>query len=172
MYLFGGIIFIAFPTSSKILYTDSDFSVTGTDIFSKFIENMRVHNSGVCALPSFHVIGTYSIFLIQRSSLSKKYSKNISKKTNISLLIFSSIFNVMVGMSTFMTHQHFILDFPSAILCCEIVYFIMLKLEKKPNITQRLFTNLNVALAFENAQNTTWGGNLCTKIMNLKHRTF
>jgi hypothetical protein len=61
MYLLGLVVFLAFPTSSNFLYDDPSVSVTGTNIFSEFIIKMRGHNSGVCALPSFHVIGTYAI---------------------------------------------------------------------------------------------------------------
>jgi hypothetical protein len=63
MYLVGFIIFLAVPTSSSYLYDPNkdQISVIGNNFFSNFIKNMRAHNSGVCAIPSFHVIGTYSI---------------------------------------------------------------------------------------------------------------
>lgn len=109
-------------------------------------------NSGVCAVPSFHVIGTYSIWLVQRSSLSDKYEIKISKKANTTFFTISTIFTLMVCLSIFMIHQHYFLDFPTAVVVCELIYFIIVKFEKKPNPTQRLFTNLNTGLAFESDQ--------------------
>lgn len=170
MYLVGFVIFLVIPTSSSELYANDKASITGNDFFSRFIkDNMRSHNSGVCAIPSFHVIGTYSIWLVQRSSLSKKYEIKIDRKGNIIFFTISSFFTLMVSLSIFMIHQHYFVDFPTAVVVCEIVYWIVTKLEKRPNPMQKLFTNFNVGLLFEQNQNVSWGGTWSNKIQKAKY---
>jgi Ca2+/Na+ antiporter len=88
----------------------------------------------------------------------KAHQVSISRKSHTTFFAISTFLTIMVSLSIFMTHQHYFLDLPAAILVCELVYFFIVKYEKKQNPTEKLFTNINVFMKFENGGKTCWGG--------------
>lgn len=87
--------------------------------------------------------------------MSHKYQIKIKAKQNLLFFVIGSIFTLMVSLSIFMIHQHYFLDFPAAVIVCELVYFVIVKFTKKPNPMERMFTSLNVGLLLESSQNVT-----------------
>lgn len=116
----GFLIFVLFPTYVNRIYFKYIFQ--GNNLCNELLKIMHKYDSECNAIPSFHVLVSWLLLIGIREL-------NINKKVKYIICCYLFI----ICISTFLTRQHGVIDFPITVFFAEIVNFFVSKysLDKK-----------------------------------------